>query len=136
MEFNESGHGDAGGGLKRRILVAAVAASLLVGAAAFVLRTEGGYAAASYLWLKLRGGYTVDERIQRHAHDVEARLQPQFDAAGIAYPPAQLAYVVFKDTAMLEVYARPDAATPWKQVHTYPIVRMSGGLGPKLRQGD
>jgi murein L,D-transpeptidase YafK len=136
MVFNQSGHRDTRAVLQRRILAAAVAAALLVGAMALVVRTEGGYAAASYLWLKLRGGYTVEERIQKHARDVESRLKPRFDAAGIVYPPTQLAYVAFKDTAKLQVYARPDAAAPWKQVHTYPIVRMSGGLGPKLRQGD
>jgi murein L,D-transpeptidase YafK len=121
----------------RRIsLIALVLTLLLAGAVAVVLRTEQGYAAASYVWLKLRGGYSVEERVRLHASAVESRLRAKFEAVALPYPPAQLAYVAFKDAAQLEVYARAHPAAEWRRVHTYPILGMSGDLGPKLRQGD
>lgn len=123
--------------MPRRIaLIALLLLLLLVGAAALLLRTEQGYAAASYAWLKLRGGYSVEERVRLHAAAVESRLRAKFEAVAVPYPPAQLAYVAFKDAAQLEVYARASPSAEWRRVHTYPILGMSGDLGPKLRQGD
>lgn len=121
----------------RRIALALVVLAILVAAlAAMVLRTEQGFAALSYAWTKLRGGYTVEERVEMHAGAVEARLKPKFVAAGVPYPPPQVAYVAFKDAAQLHVYAREGTSTAWRRVLTYPILGMSGGPGPKLRQGD
>ncbi len=123
--------------MTRRIaLIIFVLALFLAVALVVLLRTEQGYAAASYAWLKVRGGYTVDERVRMHASSVEARLRSKFEAAGVPYPPAQLAYIAFKDTAQMEVYARTHASAKWRRVHTYPILGMSGDIGPKLRQGD
>jgi hypothetical protein len=121
---------------RRIALVAFVLAVLLAVAAVAALRTEQGYAAANYAWLQLRGGYTVEDRVRMHAGAVEARLRVKFEAAAVPYPPAQLAYVAFKDTAQLQVYARAKPSDQWRRVHTYPILGMSGDLGPKLRQGD
>ncbi|MCW5605151.1 MAG: hypothetical protein KIT18_11470 [Burkholderiales bacterium] len=123
--------------MAHRFTLTLVVLSLLIAAiATAVLRTEQGFAAAGYAWVKLRGGYTVEERIQMHAGAVATRLRASFLAAGVSYPPAQLAYVAFKDEARLEVYAREEASAPWRQVLAYPILGMSGDLGPKLRQGD
>ena len=41
---------------------------------------------------------------------------------------------IFKQEAMLELWMRDDKA--WRLFQSYPICRFSGGLGPKLRQGD
>ena len=101
-----------------------------------VLRTEQGYASASFMWSKLRGGYTVEERLAMHATDVEARLKQRFLAVGLPYPPRELAYLAFKEEATLEVYGRVEAGQPWIHVLSYPILGMSGDSGPKLRQGD
>jgi hypothetical protein len=121
----------------RGITLTVIALAIVVAVSATViLRTEQGYAAASYAWIKLRGGYTVDERVRMHSGAVEARLKPKFDEAAVPYPPAQLAYVAFKDSAKLHIYARVDPSAEWRRVHTYPILGMSGDLGPKLRQGD
>ncbi|MBN8452678.1 L,D-transpeptidase family protein [Accumulibacter sp.] len=121
---------------RRITLTTFVLLLLLAASAAIVLRTEQGYAAASYAWLKLRGGYSVDERIRMHSGAVERRLKAKFAAVAVPYPPAQLAYIAFKDTAELQVYARASPSAEWRRVHTYPILGMSGDLGPKLRQGD
>ena len=41
---------------------------------------------------------------------------------------------IFKQEAVLELWMRDDKA--WRLFQSYPICRFSGGLGPKLRQGD
>jgi hypothetical protein len=123
----------------RRRSLTAVALVLVLAvtvAGAILLRTEQGYAAASYAWLKIRGGYTVDDRVRMHAGAVGARLKSKFTEAAVPYPPAELAYVAFKDTARMEVYARAQPSAEWRLVLKYPILGMSGNLGPKLREGD
>lgn len=101
-----------------------------------VHHTEQGFAVASHMWIKLRGQYSVAERLEMHGPDVAVRLQAKFAAVGLPYPPTQLAYVAFKDQAVLEVYARNSDKTAWQRVLTYPILGLSGQLGPKLREGD
>lgn len=80
--------------------------------------------------------YTVQQRIEQFAPQVALRLQPAFTAAGLAYPPRQLAYLAFKDTNLLEVYGRDSANAPWRFVKQYPVLAASGKLGPKLAEGD
>lgn len=84
---------------------------------------------------KARGGYSIDERIAQFGRPVEKRLRPAFEAAGVAYPPADLAFVAFKDSKVLELYAR-NAGQPWRRVRSYPVLAASGELGPKLKEGD
>ena len=99
-------------------------------------RTEQGYAVLGYLWSKLRGGYSIEERLAIHGPTVEARVKPAFLAAGLPFPPAQLAYVAFKDQKSLHVYSRASKDSAWKRVMTYQVLGMSGTIGPKLREGD
>jgi hypothetical protein len=123
--------------VRRRTTLWLLGAMLALAATAIaVLKTEQGFAAASYAWNKLRGGYTVQDRLQMHAPAVEQRLKERFVSAGLPYPPIELTYVAFKDTALLEVYSRATEASPWKRVLSYPILGMSGTQGPKLREGD
>lgn len=121
---------------RRKILAVGALTAVLAVPATVVLRTDQGYAAASYAWIKLRGGYSVDERVRMHSGAVELRLKAKFETAAIPYPPAHLAYLAFKDTAQLHVYARGALSARWRRVLMYPILGMSGALGPKLRQGD
>jgi hypothetical protein len=114
--------------------VAIIAFVLVLGAVG--LETEVGSSAVSYLLTRIRGGYTVDERLVMYGGPVATRLVPAFEAAGVPYPPAEVAYLGFKDAARLEVYARSRPSDEWRLVRTYPILGMSGGLGPKLRRGD
>jgi murein L,D-transpeptidase YafK len=123
--------------VKRRTIFYILGALLaLAGAATALLKTEQGFAAASYVWIKHRGGYSVQDRLQMHSTAVEQRIKDKFTAVGIAYPPAELTYLAFKDSARLEVYSRATGASPWKRVLSYPILGMSGTQGPKLREGD
>lgn len=105
-------------------------------ALALALSTEQGAAALDYAWAKLHGGYSVSDRIEMHSADVRQRVAPRFAAAGVTYPPRRLALLAFKDERVLEVYARDADAAAWKRIDVYPIRGMSGGLGPKLRDGD
>jgi len=57
-----------------------------------------------------------------------------FYRAGLEYPPRQLAFLVFKNTKQLEVYARDKQQ--WKYIKTFPIFAASGHAGPKLHEGD
>lgn len=80
--------------------------------------------------------YSLQDRMDQFAATVRKRVEPKFKAAGVAYPPKKLALVAFKDTDLMQVYARNSTKSAWKWVADYPILRASGKLGPKLREGD
>ena len=80
------------------------------------------------------GKRTVDDAMRLYAPGAKARLQPYFDSARVAYPPASIALLAFKDTKTLELWARQSES--WILVRTYPIKAASGGPGPKLLEGD
>jgi hypothetical protein len=87
---------------------------------------------------KMRGDIakqTVQSRLDQFGPRARARLKPYFDAAQVAYPPARLTLVGFKDEKVLQVYAA-DANQKPQLVRSYPILAASGGSGPKLREGD
>jgi hypothetical protein len=93
----------------RRIALIAVALALFSATSvAIVLRTEQGFATASYAWLKVRGGYTVDERIRMHAGAVEARLRPKFEA--------QVEIVIAPTDFRRQPVRTPDGAPAWLPV--------------------
>lgn len=91
---------------------------------------------AEYSLGKVRGGYTVAERVTQYGQTVEARLRRQIEAAGLAYPPHDVTYVAFKDSRRLEVYGRMFDDQSWRLIAEYPILAESGTLGPKLKEGD
>lgn len=112
------------------MFVAAVAGLLVVAAAVRPIRSVLMRGVT-----KARREHSVPERVAEYEAGVSARLQPAFAAAGVAYPPAALAFVALKDARVLEVYAGT-AAGPWTFVKANPILAASGGGGPKLREGD
>jgi hypothetical protein len=114
-------------------LAALLAAVASIGAAAM---PEGLRNLAESAWIRVRGSYTIEERLRQYGPAVEARLRETFAAAGLPYPPPELAYVAFKDTRRLEVYGRASPQEAWRFVKTYPVHGASGALGPKLAQGD
>lgn len=83
-----------------------------------------------------RQPYTVQQRVTQFAPAVARRLKPAFAAAGLAYPPRQLAYVAFKDARVLEVHGRDLPTQPWRFVKRYAVLAASGKPGPKLAEGD
>lgn len=80
--------------------------------------------------------YSVEDRVGQYGAIVAARLAPAFAAAGVAYPPHDIAYLAFKDQRVLEVYARGAADGPWRYIKSYSVLAASGLPGPKLREGD
>ena len=89
-----------------------------------------------YLMTKLHGGYTVSERVAQFGERVQQALAADFQRLGLSYPAANVALVAFKDTQTLELYVRGQPQQPWQLLTTYPIMKASGQLGPKLREGD
>lgn len=78
---------------------------------------------------------SVEDRIVEFGSVVYARLAPQFEAAGVSYPPARLTLIALKDERLLEVYAA-NARNDYHFICSYPVLAASGVLGPKLREGD
>lgn len=65
---------------------------------------------------------------------VRAHWEPFLRAAGLSYPPPDLALLAFKGERRLEVWGRD--AGPWTRIDALPILAASGDPGPKLREGD
>lgn len=78
---------------------------------------------------------TLAERLNEISPGAKKRLAEKFEAAKIAWPPSEIAMIALKDEKIVELYARLPSLE-WKLVHRYPVLAASGGVGPKLRQGD
>lgn len=89
----------------------------------------------SWITTAMMGGRSIPAVMAQYGDAARARLQPHFDVAGVAYPPAGIALLGFKEEKQLELYAK-DAAGQWRFIRRYPIVAASGIVGPKLREGD
>jgi hypothetical protein len=85
---------------------------------------------------RLRGQHTVEDRLTEFGPAVDARLRSRFTGVGVAYPPAELAFVAFKDIRRLQVFARNEPGGVWKFVREYQVQAASGTLGPKIGNGD
>lgn len=116
---------------KTSIVLAAILAAILLAVMYEPLRTQLNYAK-----VKFRGGYTTDERLQQFGKDVSERIYADFQKAEVRYPAKYIAYLIFKDINVLEVYARSLSSENWKFVRSYPVLKASGLPGPKLREGD
>ncbi|MES9845940.1 MAG: L,D-transpeptidase family protein [Candidatus Sedimenticola sp. PURPLELP] len=80
------------------------------------------------------GKRTVWDAVMEYGDKAAARLMPRFQFAGVSWPPEEVTLLALKDTRLLEVWARDRGV--WKHVRDYRIKGMSGGKGPKLREGD
>lgn len=78
---------------------------------------------------------TTADRVATYGAAVKGRLEPACKAQGVAYPPASLTLIGLKAEKRLELWA-PDASGRPRLIKTYPILAASGGVGPKLREGD
>jgi len=77
----------------------------------------------------------VEDRVAEYGPAARERMVPWFTVAGVAYPPPAIVLVGLKQERELQVYAA-DALGAWQFVRKYPIWAASGGLGPKLAEGD
>jgi hypothetical protein len=111
-----------------------VAAILCFGCVAGVSRGEFDVP-WEYAIMKLNGPYSVEDRLTQFGPQARARLAPHFAAAGVPFPPQSVAILAFKDALRLELYAR-GVGQSWMPIRAYAVLAASGGLGPKLREGD
>lgn len=79
--------------------------------------------------------YTLKARLAEIAPGATLRLAAKFEAAKASFPPTEIALIAIKDEKVLELHARGESGG-WKLIHRYRVLAASGGIGPKLRQGD
>jgi len=79
---------------------------------------------------------TVQDRLFEYGPAVERRLRGHFAAAGLHYPPREVAFLAFKDIRRLQVYGRGSPRDAWRFVREYRVLGASGTLGPKIAEGD
>src|SRR5262245_52737989 len=87
------------------------------------------------IYYKLVGRRTVADALAMYGPNADPELKALHDAAGILYPPKELALIATKSERRLEVWASNEDGH-FKHLATYEILGASGGLGPKLREGD
>ena len=121
---------------RRRAIVRIVSAALgLIGAMGWRL----SWGRLDVPWERVRSKprrpYRIEDRLAQFGDLAVGRLAPRFAAAGVAFPPGEIALLAFKDTRLMQVYAR-SAPRSWTYVCAYPVLAASGALGPKLREGD
>ncbi len=78
---------------------------------------------------------TIADRVVQYGPAARARLLPFFAAARVPYPPARFLLLGLKRERELQLYA----AGPTQDlvfIRSFPVLGASGGLGPKLREGD
>jgi len=83
----------------------------------------------------MQGKHTIQDRVAQYGAAVRARLSPLFANAGVAYPPRRVTLVGLKAGRRMEVWVS-GADRMWVHLRDYPILGMSGVLGPKLKEGD
>jgi hypothetical protein len=76
------------------------------------------------------GRKTVADRLEQFGAIARERLAPAFERIGVPYPPDKIVLVGIKQEKRLDVWVSG------RLLKSYPIFGASGGLGPKLQQGD
>lgn len=118
--------------LRRRTRLVIVLLLVTLAAGAFIVYGRG-------IWYPLlqqqsRTPRTVADVVAKYGPKARARLSPHFRKAGVAYPPKNIAVLVFKDEKRVALWAR--SGQQWRFIRDYPILAASGHAGPKLREGD
>ncbi len=88
-----------------------------------------------YAIQRFNGFSTVSHRVAQYGYRARKRLTPYFEQADVAYPPKVIVFVGLKQERRLELYAG-DAPENIQFIRSYSVLGASGGLGPKLREGD
>ena len=83
----------------------------------------------------MKGKKTIGDRVIQYGDVARARLAPLFARVGVDYPPQAVTLVGLKAERAVQVWVM-GADRTWKHLRDYPILGMSGVLGPKLREGD
>lgn len=120
--------------MKKRVLWFALIGCICVLGTAFILaphRFPGG----TIIIQKLRGKATVSDRVAQFGSVAHARWQPFFYKKNISYPPRKLLLLGIKQEKQLQVYAT-NSSGAFVLIRSFPILKLSGKPGPKLRFGD
>jgi hypothetical protein len=117
--------------MKRALIILLLPVVLLLLALAWILVSDR----FSRMAQKSAQPSTVAQRIQQYGAPARARLKPFFERAGISYPPRRVTFAGLKAERVLQVYAT-DAQDHYRFIRSYPVLGASGGLGPKLHEGD
>jgi murein L,D-transpeptidase YafK len=78
--------------------------------------------------------WTVSDRMKQYASVSKRYFQPYFRRLGIPYLSGDLAVVILKKEKRMQLYVNHNGT--WHYLHSFPVLGMSGRLGPKLKQGD
>ncbi|MGB6977190.1 MAG: L,D-transpeptidase family protein [Gammaproteobacteria bacterium] len=89
----------------------------------------GRYATGNY------SSSNLNATVKEYKPHVDGRLKPYFARAQVAYPPARMALLAFKEEKRMELWAR-NRGTRWTFIRSYPILAAAGSPGPKLHAGD
>lgn len=100
---------------------------------ATTLGSPGAVRAGEQAFVRAQLGFP---RVRAARDNRAARVHALFTGQGIDPTRAQVYLRAFKRERILELWARPDGAGPFRKLGEYPICAVSGGLGPKRRQGD
>lgn len=122
------------GGMKKRRWATAGFGLFCILAAAFVYAPDK-FLGGTVLMQRLRGKATVSERLVQYGAAAKARWQPYFEKKRVSYPPQKLVLVGLKREKQLQVYAN-NSGQPLQFIRSFPVLGLSGKLGPKLRFGD
>lgn len=88
---------------------------------------------------------TVAQAIARYGEEARELLRAQCKSAGAVYPPKRIVLLALKDRKQLLMFAGAGGGAAGGSgganqrlalVQTFPLVSYSGGLGPKLHEGD
>ncbi len=82
-----------------------------------------------------KGKMTIADRVSQYGDTVRTRLAPPFADVKVAYPPRRVTLVGLKAERTLQVWVS-GSDNKWAHLRDYPILGMSGVLGPKLKEGD
>lgn len=86
------------------------------------------------IYTKVHGTRTVEDVISQFGENSISRLKPYFNEAGVAFPPNQVTFLAMKNEKIFEVWAGNSDTMTF--IRRYPIKKLSGVAGPKLREGD
>ncbi len=84
---------------------------------------------------KFTGKKTTQQLIAKIGPAARQSLTAYFNQAGVSYPPSNIALLAFKKEQTLELWAKKNNGQN-VFIHRYPIKKLSGKAGPKLREGD
>ncbi len=79
---------------------------------------------------------TVQSVIEQYENEVSVRLERNIKGFENSLDKTQISLLAFKDSKVLELYAKEIESENWSLIKKYPFTSYSGKLGPKLKEGD